>query len=98
MKKIFFLFFIFFFSFLASHCQEILKPNKLVDPIFIDSTTKSFVVRYFKNGVVEVEYTAINDYVGRVMITITSGTRTLDVYFTGIMKKGQKYSKIVQVY
>lgn len=98
MKKSFFIFTIFLFSCFLSYSQEPIKFAKSNTPIFIDSTIKSFVIRYFKAGIVEVEYTATSDYVGSVMITVTSGSKTLDVYFTGNLKKGEKYSKIVSMF
>lgn len=98
MKKLFLIFNICLFSSFLGYSQEPIKFSKSNTPIFIDSTIKSFVIRYFKAGIVEVEYTATGDYIGSVIITVTSGSKTIDVYFTGNLKKGEKYSKIVNVF
>ena len=77
---------------LAMTLMSFTKP-KNEKPVFIDKMT-SFVIKYYKKGIIEVTYTSPKESNG-FEITLFNGNRPITVYYTGKMKKGENHTVCV---
>jgi len=62
-------------------------PSCKPTPVYVD-TLKNFCIKYYKGGIIEVEYTSPKNSEG-FEITLMSGTKPVKVYYTGKMKIGE---------